>query len=193
MTIMRRIFTLAVVVISAITLGSCGKEYGGTSEELVGTWHIVKYEYKFDGKTVGVEIPMEDEEDEAICIFKKGGECQIGGIPMPYSYSSSTHTLVITMFGKVSFSVRKLTSSEMVWSDIFPSVKTTAKDKKVDEYDGKVIYKSNDYDIDASSYYYRKGDKLIPCEKIDPSAWTTFTGDEDGYYDERLAYFERVE
>lgn len=191
---MRRIFTLAVAVISAIALGSCGKENGNniTSGDLVGTWRIVKYEYKFDGKTVGVEVPMEDEEEEAICIFKKDGECQIGDIPMPYSYSASTHTLEITMFGKVSFSVRRLTSSEMEWADIFSSAKVTSRDKEVGEYDGKTIFESNDYDIYSSSYYYKKGNVAIPCEEIDPSVWTTFTGDENGYYDERITYLNRI-
>lgn len=192
---MRRLFILAMAVFSAIAFGSCGKEDGNisTSEDLIGTWRIKKYEYKFDGNIVGTEVPMEDEEDEAICIFKKGGECQIGYIPMPYSYSSSTSTLVITMFEKIPFSVRKLTSTEMIWSDIFTAVKTSTKDEIADDYDGKTIFKGNDYDIYASSYYYKKGNSLIPCEKISPSVWTTFTGDEDGYYDERLTYFERVE
>ena len=128
---MRRIFTLAVAAFTAIALGSCDKEDGGTSGDLVGTWRITKHEYKFDGKTVGVEIPIEDY-DTGTCTFENGGKCSIGGVPIKYSYSASNHTLELTMIIKTSYDVLKLTLSEMVWSDIlYPPVKTTNRDKKL--------------------------------------------------------------
>lgn len=105
---MRQLFTLAVAVISAIALGSCDKEDGGTSGDLVGTWRITKHEYKFDGKTVGVEIPIEDY-DTGTCTFENGGKCSIGGVPIKYSYSASNHTLELTMIIKTSYDVLKLT------------------------------------------------------------------------------------
>lgn len=194
MDIMRRLLTMAVAVISAIALGSCGKENGNnsTSGDLVGTWRISKFEYKFDGKTVGVEIPRNDVGYEPIVLFKDGGECQMDNIPIQYTYSPSTHVLGFSMIWDISFLVRKLTSSEMVWSGIF-SAKATSGDKEVGEYNGKTIFESNDYDVYSSSYYYKKGNSLIPCEEMDPTeALYTFSGDEDGYYDEWLIYFERV-
>ncbi len=185
---MRRLFTLAVAVFTAIALGSCDKADGNnsTSGDLVGTWRITKVEYKFDGKTVGVEVSNKDDED--IYIFKKDGECQTGDISMPYSYSPSTH--LITLFDMLSFSIQKLGASEMIWSDIFSDVEVTSRDKEVGEYKGQTIFETKD-DYNHSSYYYKKGDSLIPCNDIDP-IWTTFTGDEDGYYDEQIIYFKRV-
>lgn len=194
MTAMRRIFTLAVAAFTAIALGSCGKENGNnsTSGDLVGTWRIKKFEYKFDGKTIGVETPRKDVDYKPIVLFKDGGECQMDNIPIQYTYSPSTHILGFSMIWDISFSVRRLTSSEMVWSGIF-SVKATTRDKEVGEYNGKTIFESNDYDVYSSSYYYKKGNSLIPCEEMDPTETLyTFSGDEDGYYDEWLIYFERV-
>lgn len=193
MNIMRRFFILAVAVISAIALGSCDKEDGGTSGDLVGTWRITKHEYKFDGKTVGVEIPIEDY-DTGTCTFENGGKCSIGGVPIKYSYSASSHTLELTMVIKTSYDVLKLTLSEMVWSDIlYPPVKTTNRDKKADVYNGYAVFECNDGNLNSSSYYYKKGGNLIPCEEIVSSIWSIFSGDEDGYYDEMLTYFEKVE
>lgn len=195
MNIMRRFFILAVAVFSAIALGSCGKEDGNnsTSGDLVGTWRITKYEYKFDGKTVGVEVPRTDVEYEPIVLFKDGGECQMDQIPIQYTYSSSTHVLSFSMIWNFSFSVRKLTSSEMVWSGIFPDAKVTSRDKEAGKYNGKTIFESNNYDVYSSSYYYKKGNSLIPCQEMDPTEmWYTFSGDEDGYYDEWLIYLNKV-
>ena len=95
MGIMRRLFTLAVAVFSAIALGSCDKENGNssTSGDLVGTWRITKFEYKFDGKTIGVETPRKDVDYEPIVLFKDGGECQMDNIPIQYTYSPSTQIL----------------------------------------------------------------------------------------------------
>jgi len=194
MTAMRRIITLAVAVISALALGSCDKENGNnsTSGDLVGTWRITKFEYKFDGKTIGVETPRKDVDYDPIVLFKDGNECQMDNIPIQYAYSPSTHVLGFSMIWDISFLVSKLTSSEMVWSGIF-SAKATSGDKEVGEYNGKTIFESNDYDVYSSSYYYKKGNSLIPCEEMDPTEMLyTFSGDEDGYYDEWLIYFERV-
>ena len=196
---------IAVVVLAAIALSSCGKESPESSNGIIGTWQNLKIEYVFNGEKIGsedlsgVNYPkMAFGEDGYMeTIAEMDGEDSGLPVSVPYYYSSKDKTLTFTfMVFKEVMTVEKLTSSELVLSLDYTRNGAlfggSTVGKAVDTYKGVKIYQYEDDGISAGFCYKAKG-KIIPCDKMsEDDIDGTFTGDINGYYDKSTAYFMRV-
>lgn len=195
---------IAVAVLAAIALSSCGKEDTENSNGIIGTWRNLKIDYVFNGEIIGTEDYS--EVDNAVLTFGKDGHIESmagieGGaefpIAVPYYYSPKDKTVELTLlYFKFVLNVDKLTSSELVLSNedvinIKLNGGTSSLGKVVDTYKGIKIY---EYDDDLIyTLCYKANGKVIPCDKLsEDDIDGTFTGDIDGYYDKTTAYFKRV-
>lgn len=204
---MRRIKHLtfiAVAVLTAITLSSCGKEDAESSNGIIGTWRNIKIDYVFNGEIIGTEDYS--GVDNAVLTFGKDGHIESmagieGGaefpIAVPYYYSPKDKTVELTLlYFKFVLNVDKLTSSELVLSNedminIKLNGGTSSLGEVVDTYKGIKIYEYDD-DLVYTLCYVANG-KVIPCDKLsEDDIDGTFTGDLHGYYDKTTAYFKRV-
>lgn len=195
---------IAVVVLAAIALSSCGKEDTESSNGIIGTWRNIKIDYVFNGEIIGAEDYS--GVDNAVLTFGKDGHIEsIAGIEggaefpiaVPYYYSPKDKTVELTLlYFKFVLNVDKLTSSELVLSNedminIKLNGGTSFLGEVVDTYKGIKIY---EYDDDLIyTLCYKANGKVIPCDKLsEDDIDGTFTGDINGYYDKTTAYFKRV-
>ena len=201
----RRIFTIAVAALAAITLSSCGKENPENASGLIGTWQNLKIDYVFNGKKIasedlsGVNYTTMTFGDDGYMetIAEMEGEDTELPVSIPYYYSSKDKTLTFTfMVFKEVMTVEKLTASELVLTLDYTRNAVlfggSSVGEVVDTYKGVKIYQYEDDGI-SIGFCYKANGKVIPCDKLaDEDIDGTFTGDRNGYYDKTTAYFKRI-